>query len=112
MAQWMLASSDRTMVLELNAADDGALNGTLTYLWAVYSVAGGWDAAGSIPGRNYSAFSLSGRTTPLPDVPNWISASGIMTGPGAAPTQITIQADVASSSDGSLRPYEGVLIPV
>jgi hypothetical protein len=99
------------MTLDLNAADDGALNGTLTYAWALYNVAGGWDAAGSIPGRNYSAFSLSGRTAPLPDVPNWISASGIMTGSGTAPTQITIQADVSSSSDGSLKHYEGVLVP-
>jgi len=111
MAHWKLASSDRTMALDLNAADNGALNGTLTYTGAGYNVAGGWDAAGSVPGRNYSAFSLSGRTPSLPDVPNWISAGGIVTGPGTAPTQINIQADVSSSSDGSLKHYEGVLVP-
>ncbi len=111
MAHWKLASSDHTMALDLNAADNGALNGALTYAGASYNVAGGWDAAGSVPGRNYSALSVSGRTPSLPDVPNWISASGIMAGAGAAPTQINIQADVSSSSDGSLKHYEGVLVP-
>jgi len=99
------------MALDLNAADNGALNGALTYAGASYNVAGGWDAAGSVPGRNYSAFSVVGGTPKKTDVPNWISASGIMAGPGAAPTQINIQADVSSSSDGSLKHYEGVLVP-
>src|SRR5260370_17123374 len=91
MAHWKLASSDHTMALDLNAADNGALNGALTYAGASYNVAGGWDAAGSVPGRNYSALSVSGRTPSLPDVPNWISASGIMAGAraGAAPTKIS-----------------------
>src|SRR5258708_6960115 len=111
MAHWKLASSDHTMALDLNAADNGALNGALTYAGASYNVAGGWDAAGSVPGRNYSALSLSGRTPGLPDVPNWIAAAGIMTGPGNAPSKIDIRVGVSSSADGTLTRYSGVLVP-
>jgi phospholipase C len=111
MSTWKLATPDYSVTLNLNAADNGALNGTLTFQGTSYNVAGGWDAAGSVPGRNYSAFSVSGRTPGLPDVPNWIAAAGIMTGPGNAPSKIDIRVGVSSSADGTLKRYSGVLVP-
>jgi UDP-2,3-diacylglucosamine pyrophosphatase LpxH len=108
---WKLATPDNIVTLNLNAADNGAMNGTLTYQGISYDVAGGWDAAGSIPGRNYSAFSVSGRTPGPPDVPNWIAAAGIMTGPGNAPSRIDIRVGVSSAADGTLVRYSGVLFP-
>ncbi|MFN0112578.1 MAG: alkaline phosphatase family protein [Blastocatellia bacterium] len=110
MSSWNLISLDQIVAVSLEASgDNGQLSGTLTFEGKNYPVNGGWDASGSIPGRNFSAFSLSGRTQTQPDVPDWISAAGIMTGPGDKPTQIEIRLSVSSSSDGTLRKYSGVL---
>ena len=108
---WRLASSDHAAAVDLVAGDSGSLSGTLTVGDRTYPVSGGWSASGSITGRNYSAFSLSGRTQTQPDVPNWIAAAGIMTGPGAAPEKIDIQINETFSSDGTFRHYSGVLVP-
>ncbi|MFN0112579.1 MAG: hypothetical protein ACKVZH_27290 [Blastocatellia bacterium] len=87
------------------------MSGTLTFEGKSYPVDGGWSASGSISGRNFSAFSLSGRTQTLPDVPDWVSAAGIMTGPGDNPAKIEIQVDVVSSSTGEFSNYNGTLLP-
>ncbi len=108
---WKLASTDSTVLLALDASGDGPLKGTLTFKGVRYPVTGVWAASGSIPGRNASAFSLAGRTVGLPDVPSFIAASGIMSGPGAHPTQIDLRVGVSSSSDGTLTHYSGVLFP-
>jgi|GEM_PF-2762951 len=109
MPSWTLASADHTLAVELVAGDSGSLDGTLTCVGKSYPVSGGWSASGSVPGRNYSVFSLSGRTQTLPDVPDWIAAVGVMTGPGVAPEKIDLRVTVSSSSDGTLRQYSGVL---
>jgi hypothetical protein len=112
MSHWKLVSQDRTLTLDLNTSDDtGATNGTLVYQGRVYVVAGGWDASGSVPGRNFSAFAVSGRTTGLPNVPNWIAATGIMTGPGSSPAQIDIQVNMSSSAAGTFSDYAAALFP-
>lgn len=111
MPSWKLASSDNALALDLNANDDGAISGSVTHDGREYPVTGAWAASGSIPGRNASAFALSGRTQTTPDVPNFLAAAGIMTGPGNNPTRIDIRASVSSSSDGSLSYYSGALIP-
>jgi len=108
---WKLASLGREVVVNLNADGNGALNGDVTHMGRVFSVAGSWAAAGSIPGRNASAFSFAGRTSTRPDVPSFLSASGIMAGSGDAPQNIQIQLDVTSSADGTFEQYSDVLIP-
>ena len=109
---WRLANGDRTVTVDLNAGDSGSLNGTLTVSDRIYPVSGGWSASGSLPGRNYSAFSVSGRTQNLPDVPNWVAAAGIMIGPGGAPERIDINLGETFSSDGKFNRFSGSLFPV
>ena len=108
---WRLASRDSTVSLDLDVSGNGPLKGTLIFKGKRYPVTGEWAASGSVPGRNASAFSLAGRTEGLPDVPNFLAASGIMSGPGARPTQIDLRVGVSSSSDGTLTHYSGVLFP-
>jgi len=108
MAAWNLISQDHRYSIDVQALDNGALNGTLSYEGTTYAVAGGWDASYSLPGRNFSAFALSGSTSEA--APTFLSATGIMTGPGTAPTRIDIQIDLSASSDGSVRQYKGVLL--
>jgi len=104
---WKLASSDHVMALELNVGD-GPLNGTLTFEGQTYGVSGAWAASG-VDGRAASAFGLSGATGG--DPATYIAATGIMTGPGPAPTQIDIQASTSSSADGTINEYKGILLP-
>lgn len=111
MSTWKLASRDNALTLDLDVSDSGVLNGTLTYEGTRYPVTGAWAASDSVLGRNASAFSLSGRTQGLPDVPNFIAASGIMTGPSTNPIKIDLQVDTSSSSDGTFHLYKGVLFP-
>lgn len=109
MSSWKLASADRFMAIELDAGDNGSLNGTFTCAGKTYPVSGGWSASGSLPGRNYSVFSFSGRTQTLPDVPDWVAVVGVMTGPGNAPQSIQLQATVSSSANGTVQQYNGTL---
>jgi phospholipase C len=110
MSHWKLASSDYTVTLDINASDEtGAMTGTLTYLGIAYGVTGGWDASGSLPGRKFSAFSISGSDGAV--ATTWIAAAGIMTGPGPAPTQIDIRVSLSASSDGTMKKYAGVMLP-
>lgn len=108
MPEWRLASSDRRCSVALEANDNGPLSGALTYEGQTYNVAGGWSASFSVPGRNFSAFSLFGRTGN--SIPDFVAATGIMTGAGTAPTQIDIQLDVSSSNAGTTEHYKGVLV--
>ena len=109
MPEWRLASSDHLCSVALVANDDGPLNGALTYNGQTYNVAGGWDAAFSVPGRNFSAFAVFGRTGNA--IPDFVAATGIMTGGSTAPAQIAIQLDVSSSNVGTIQHYKGVLVP-
>lgn len=111
MSSWKLASHDHSLKLDLQTAGTGdeVLHGTLVYKGISYGVAGAWAASGSLPGRNFSAFSVSGNNGDM--APNWIAAAGIMTGPGTAPTRIDIQVGVSSALDGSLIHYSGLLLP-
>jgi hypothetical protein len=106
---WKLASADRRYSVALEEADNGALNGALIFDGTTYAVGGAWAASGSLPGRNFSAFAVAGSTQQA--VPSYVAATGLMTGPGTAPTQIDIQMDVSSSSDGSVNHYKGTLLP-
>ncbi|HME09345.1 MAG TPA: hypothetical protein VKG25_19960 [Bryobacteraceae bacterium] len=111
MGTWKLASSDHALTLDLNTsgAQNEVLSGTLVYEGKSYSVAGGWAASGSLPGRNASAFAVSGGTAIA--VPDYLAATGIMIGLGDSPTRIEIQVDTSSSADGKFQHYKGVLLP-
>jgi hypothetical protein len=113
MTTWNLASADHALSLSLQVtgSESEVLTGTLTFQGSGYGVSGGWAASGSVIGRNFSAFALWGSSS-SGDAPNLISATGTMTGSGSAPTQIDIQVDIASSSNGTLDHYRGVLVPV
>lgn len=111
MPLWNVANSDFTLVLDVEAFDDGPQDGnmvgTIIYQGTLYSVHGGWAASG--PGRAASAFYLVGWSNA--DQPNYIAATGIMTGPGNAPIQVDLRMGFAASSDGNLSEYDEVLLP-
>jgi hypothetical protein len=107
---WKLGNSDRTLVLDVNASDDGPVNGTLTYRGSSCQVAGGWAASFSVTGRNFSAFAVTGHT-PDPG-PIFVAASGIMTGPGDKPENIDIQVTLTSCGDGSVTRVRQTLLPI
>jgi hypothetical protein len=112
MSFWNLGSSDNTFVLSLEAVDE---NGNIVsppsmawYQGAAFPVTGRWVA--SAPGRAVnSAFSFSGETPP-PN-PLFLSAGGIMVGPGPSPTSITIYVTQVSSVDKSKVEWSGDLSP-
>ncbi len=108
---WNLASTNTVPIIKLsvNASGNGPVNGTLSCGDDTYTVAGSWAASGSVPGRNASVFNIAGNS-PDPG-PRFLSAAGIMVGPGDQPTQITIQIFIASSADGSLQYFGSVLSP-
>jgi hypothetical protein len=112
MTAWNLASPDHSLALSLQVtgSENEVLTGTLTFQGSGFGVSGGWAASGSVTGRNYAAFALSGSTSDA--ATDFISATGTMTGSGSAPTQIDIQVDIASSSKGTVDHYSGVLVPV
>ena len=113
MTSWNLASADHavSLSLQLTGSQTEVLTGTITFGGIQYGVAGGWAASGSVTGRNYSAFALSGSANGPNGAPNFIAATGIMSGFAAAPTQIDIQADISSSGNGTVVHYGGVLVP-
>lgn len=100
---------DRLFSIELQAGNNGELSGTVTDEEATFEANGQWAASGSIPGRNYSAFSFSGRSAD--PSPIFYSASGIMTGPGSNPQSITISILLAHTSDGTTEAWSGSLLP-
>jgi hypothetical protein len=109
MPQWKLASATLPITLNVNADDHGPMSGTLTHGTTTYTVAGSWAASGSVPGRTASAFGVSGSSAA--PAPAFVAATGIMTGPGTAPTRILLELAESSSADGSLSEIEAVLTP-
>jgi phospholipase C len=109
---WNLSTLDGAspLILTVNDGGDGSLAGSLTCGGVAYSVSGAWAASGAVPGRNASAFCLSGGTSD--PGPTMLAAAGIMTGSGQQPTQVTLQVTVSSSADGGLRTFSGVLVPI
>lgn len=108
MTKWNLASADSQVVLTVEEDDaSGAMTGSLQAHGTTFQVNGGWSASGSVPGRNASAFAVSGNDGLA--APTWVSATGIMVGPGGSPQSIEIQIDVATPS-GVLIPYQAELL--
>lgn len=109
MAQWNLASASQPFTLDVSVDSNGGLNGTFVTALASYPVSGSWAAAGSVPGRNASAFSFSG--TSGGPVNTFIAAVGVMIGPGGGPVQINLSVSESSSGDGSLTESTATLLP-
>jgi hypothetical protein len=114
MAQWKMhrTQRDRILTVDLNVDSKGGLSGTMTYdpldvpnFPSSYAVTGSWAASGSLPGRNYSAFSFAGRSAD-PD-PNFIAVTGIMTGAGASPLSIDLYLVWTSSESGAPEDFGG-----
>ena len=109
---WNFASSDFTVSLSFDVdSEHGRLNGTLNFKGITYALlpkSGLWAASG-VNGRKATPFVLLGTTGT--DAPNYLGATGIVTGEGETPTQIDINIGVSSSLDGSLIKYKGVLKP-
>jgi hypothetical protein len=113
MAHWTLQSADPPARLDVDAGDNGPVAGTLTVGAATFPVSASWAASFSLPGRNASAFSLSGAVSPAGSAATaFVAAAGIMDGPGTSPVQITIRVFVSSSGDGTMTSYDLVLLPV
>lgn len=110
---WNFASSDRSVALNFQAdGDTGRVLGTLTVAEGAFIVFGSWVASGSLGTGNlrpYSAFSVSTKSDPNKN----LAATGIVAGPGGAPTRIDIQVDTVSFADGTSHHYPQVsLFPV
>lgn len=119
MALWYLGSiiidrrkRQRQVILKVDADGDGNMKGTIEFqiLGITYSVNGQWAASFSVPGRNASAFVLSGNNGE--PAPNFLAAAGIMEGPGNAPESITLNLIVSSSGQGDITTWEEVLNPI
>jgi hypothetical protein len=108
-AQWILASANPPLTLNVSAGDEGALSGTFVTALGSYPVSGSWAASGSLPGRNASAFSFSGAAGG--SATTFIAVVGIMIGPGPSPTQINLRVSESASTDGSLTESTASLLP-
>ena len=66
MSNWNMGSAphhdgSRDVVIAfVNDDSNGSMSGTLTFMGRTFYINGNWAAAGSIPGRNFSAFALRG----------------------------------------------------
>ncbi len=103
----------REVILRVDASGTtGNMKGTIEFqiLGITYSVTGEWAASGSVPGRNASAFVLSGNNGAA--APNFVAAAGLMQGPGNAPESITINLIVSSSSAGDIKTWQEILNPI
>lgn len=112
MAHWTLLCANPPVRLDVDAGDNGPVSGTLTVGATAFPVSGSWAASFSVPERHASAFSFSGAVSPAGSaVTTFVAAAGIMTGPGPSPVQIAIRIFVSSSGDGTMTPYNLVLLP-
>lgn len=116
MSHWVMGSephSDGTRDVTINFNNDdsnGQMQGVVTFEGAEFSIHGNWAASGSLPGRNASAFGLSGSNQV--DATIYIAAVGTMQGPGGAPESITLNLNRASSGDGEQYGWDGILKPM
>jgi hypothetical protein len=116
MSTWNMGSAPdshgaRDVVIAFQNNDAiGAVTGTLQFEGASYTVNGNWAAAGSVPGRNFSAFTLWG--TDNQGATKYIAAAGTIAGPGATPTSIQMNLLRASTGNDQQYGWSGVLKPM
>jgi hypothetical protein len=101
----------RDVVIDIQTDDSvGSMQGTIVFQGVTFTVTGQWAASGSVPGRNASAFRLSGSDGEV--APVYIAAAGIMIGPGPSPKSINMDISRASTTDGTLFDWGGTLTPI
>lgn len=93
-----------------NDDSNGHVTGTLTFMGRTFYVDGNWAAAGSIPGRNYSAFAVWG--TDRQAATEYVAAAGTVTGPGSAPQSIQLNLIRASTEDDQQYGWSNKLLPI
>jgi hypothetical protein len=116
MSNWVMGSEpypdgsrDLTITFQ-NDDSNGQIVGQLYLKGQAFHVDGNWAAAGSIAGRNFSAFSAAGSNQQ--DATVYVAAGGTMIGSGAAPQSITVNVVRASSVDGTQTGWDGLLKPM
>lgn len=116
MSNWEMGSEpyhDGTRDVTINFVNNdatGAVGGQLWFKGMLFNVNGSWAAAGSVPGRNVSAFALWGADSA--GATDYIAATGTMTGPGSTPVSIFINLIRVETSDGQQYGWDGELKPL
>src|SRR5678816_4516041 len=104
MSNWNLGSAPHpdgsrdVAIAFVNNDAIGQVTGTLTFMGHAFSVNGNWAAAGSVPGRQFSAFALWG--TDQQGATQYVAACGTLTG-GAQPDAIQLNLIRVSTIDGT-----------
>lgn len=107
---WILSSLDGTVSINFNVDGGGGVSGSMVKSGESYAIAGRWAASFSVPGRNFSAFEVSGQA---PNVDShFIAASGNMSGPGGWPNAVQIAGAACSVTDGVVNTFNQTLLPV
>ena len=115
MSNWNMGSAphhdgSRDVVIAfVNDDSNGSMSGTLTFMGRTFYISGNWAAAGSIPGRNFSAFALWG--TDQQAATEYVAAAGTMAGPGTAPKSIQLNLIRASAGDDQQYGWSNKLLP-
>ena len=86
---WYMASADRTIAINVDAAADETVKGELTVNGAIYNVQGKWTAAGSAYGANKSSFTIWGEAAQPGIGPKVVSKSsgGLSSQPRTSPKE-------------------------
>ncbi len=118
MAHWQLSSPvdternnirDAVVDLQVNEAN-GQISGTVTFMGDAFTVTGNSAAAGSVPGRKISAFSVSGACE-AGVATSYLAATGTLRGTFVVPTRMDINIVRAASADGEQYGWDGSLTP-
>jgi hypothetical protein len=116
MENWELGSKpfkDGTQDIKANLMADennGGLTGQLWFKGMLYTIGGNWAAAGSVAGRNVSAFALWGSDGVA--ATDYIAATGTFAGTGMSPTSAQLNLIRVRTSDGQQFGWDGELRPL
>ncbi|MDB5679024.1 hypothetical protein [Sphingomonas bacterium] len=102
-------SRDVIMAFQNNDAN-GQVAGTLTFKNTAYSVDGNWAAAGSVTGRNYSAFALWGSDNQ--GATQYVAATGTLDDSSGSLKAIQLNLIRVSTGDDRQFGWDGVLLPM
>jgi hypothetical protein len=116
MSDWFQGSTphkdgtrDCTIVFH-NNDEIGAVKGKIVFHGKTYEVTGSWAASGSEPDRKFSAFAVAGSDGQL--APDYIVATGTMTGPGRRPENLQMSVTLTSTVTGRMLGWEDMLYPM
>ncbi|MCR2832893.1 hypothetical protein [Parerythrobacter lacustris] len=116
MSNWVLGSEEhsdgtRDVTIDFQNNDAiGQISGTMIFEGTTYYVNGNWAAAGSIAGRNHSAFALWASDQQAATV--YLAVAGTMDGPGSAPDDIDLNLIRVSTGDDEQYGWSGRLYPM